>query len=82
VAEHEWKRGARGDGLSRFSAAPVVNLRPSGSGIELLIRYVTRASERFGVRNRLYQQVIELTHKESVEAPADESRAASETERP
>ena len=34
MAEQEWKRGARGDGLSLFSAAPVVNPRPSGSGIE------------------------------------------------
>jgi small-conductance mechanosensitive channel len=76
VAEQEWKRGARGDGLSLFSAAPVVNLRPSGSGIELLIRYVTRASERFGVRNRMYQQVIELLHKESTPTPADETREA------
>jgi len=71
VAEQEWKRGARGDGLSRFSAVPVVNLRPSGSGIELLVRYVTRASERFGVRNRIYQQVIELLHKENVPEAAD-----------
>lgn len=81
VAEQEWKRGARGDGLSRFSAAPVLNLRPSGSGIELLIRYVTRASERFGVRNRLYQGVIELMHKECADAPADETRGAGNAER-
>jgi small-conductance mechanosensitive channel len=80
VAEQEWKRGARGDGLSLFSAAPVVNLRPSGSGIELLIRYVTRASERFGVRNRLYQQVIELLRKESATAPADETHVAGGAE--
>ena len=80
VAEQEWKRGARGDGLSLFSAAPVVNLRPSGSGIELLIRYVTRASERFGVRNRLYQQVIKLLHKESTPTPADETHEAGGAE--
>jgi len=79
VAEHEWKRGARGDGLSRFSAAPVVNLRPSGSGIELLIRYVTRASERFGLRNRLYQRVIELMHKESSSARPEDSDGAGTT---
>jgi small-conductance mechanosensitive channel len=70
VAEHEWKRGARGDGLSRFSAAPVVNLRPSESGIDLHVRYVTRASERFVVRNRLYQHVIDLLYKENRPAPA------------
>jgi hypothetical protein len=54
-----------------------VNQRPSGSGIELLIRYVTRASERFGVRNSLYQRVIELLHKENTETPTEESRSAS-----
>ncbi|MDR3774816.1 MAG: mechanosensitive ion channel [Terracidiphilus sp.] len=71
IAEHEWKRGTRDDGLSRFSAAPKVSLRPSGSGIEILVRYVTRASERFGVRNRLYQRVIDLLHKEKHAAGAD-----------
>jgi small-conductance mechanosensitive channel len=60
LAEQEWRRGARGEGLSRFSAAPAVNLRPSGSGIDILVRYVTRASERFEVRNRLYQRVIDM----------------------
>lgn len=63
VAEQEWKRGMRDDGLSRFSAAPVVNLRPSASGIDIQVRYVTRASERFIVRNRLYQRVIDLLQK-------------------
>jgi len=62
VAEQEWKRGIRGDGLSRFSATPVVNLRPSGSAIEVEVRYVTRASERFELRNCLNQQFIDLIH--------------------
>jgi small-conductance mechanosensitive channel len=69
IAENEWKRGTREDGLSRFSATPKVSLRPSGSGIEILVRYVTRASERFGVRNRLYQRVIDLLHKEMNPTP-------------
>ena len=73
VAEQEWKRGARGDGLSRFSAAPVVNPRPSGSGIEINVRYVTRASERFGVRNRLYQHVIDLLHKPDAPPRAEQT---------
>jgi small-conductance mechanosensitive channel len=60
LAEAEWKRGARDGGLSRFSATPVVNLRPSGSSIETQVRYVTRASERFALRNRLYQRIVEL----------------------
>jgi small-conductance mechanosensitive channel len=60
LAEQEWKRGAHGSSLSIFSATAVENLRPSASGIEVLVRYVTRASERFEVRNRLYQKLIEL----------------------
>jgi len=60
LAEQEWKRGAHGNSLSRFSATAVENLRPSSSGIEVMIRYVTRASERFEVRNRLYQKLFEM----------------------
>ncbi|MGA8088639.1 MAG: mechanosensitive ion channel domain-containing protein [Terracidiphilus sp.] len=60
LAEQEWKRGAHGNSLSRFSATAVENLRPTASGVEVLVRYVTRASERFEVRNRLYQRLIEL----------------------
>lgn len=59
-AEAEWKRGARGSSLSRFSATSVESLRPSASGIDVLVRYVTRASERFDLRNRLYQRLIEV----------------------
>lgn len=60
LAEQEWKRGSRAQGLGRFSADPVVNLRPSGSGVIAQIRYVTRASERVDLRNRLYQGIVEL----------------------
>jgi len=68
AAEQEWKHATHHDGLSRFSAAPVVNLRPSNSGIELQIRYVTAASERFELRNRLYQRVVEQLHEQDAAA--------------
>jgi len=70
VAELEWKRGKRDDGLGRFSAAPVVNLRPSVAGIALRVRYVTRASERLEVRNRLYRVLVDLLEEEKVVAKA------------
>jgi small-conductance mechanosensitive channel len=60
LAEEEWTRSARVGGLTRLGAAPIVQLRPSGAGIELQLRYVTRASGRFEVRDRLYRKVIEL----------------------
>ena len=80
IAEAEWKRGTRGDGLSRFTADPVVNLRPAGAGIDLNVRYVTRASERFDVRNRLYQDVVDLLHEPAKGNPV--RRNTSERERP
>jgi small-conductance mechanosensitive channel len=72
VAEQEWKRGTRGDGLSRFSATPVVNLRPSGANIDIQVRYVTRASERFELRNRLYRDVVELLQKREEPLPTEQ----------
>lgn len=64
IAEREWKRGKRDDGLGRFSAAPIVNLRPSVAGVAMRVRYVTRASQRMAVRNRIYRKVVELMQKE------------------
>jgi small-conductance mechanosensitive channel len=73
IAEGEWRRGIGGNDLGKFSATPVVNLRPSGAGIEIAVRYVTRASERWDLRNRLYQRVVELLREQSdsqADAPA------------
>jgi len=66
LAEAEWKSSDRQHALGQFSAAPSVNMRPAASGIDILVRYVTRAGDRFETRNRLNQAVIELLHK-----PAD-----------
>jgi small-conductance mechanosensitive channel len=63
IAEQEWKRGTRGDGLGKFRTDPAVNLRPSGSGVDIEIRYVTRAWERVDMRNRLYRTILELLHQ-------------------
>jgi small-conductance mechanosensitive channel len=66
LAEQEWKRVPRHSGMSHTSASSSVNLRPSGAGVEVLIRYVTRASDRLKVRNRLYERVIDVLHKPHV----------------
>jgi small-conductance mechanosensitive channel len=63
IAEQEWKRVPRNSGSSQASASPSVNMRPAGAGVDVLIRYVTRASDRLKVRNRLYERVIEVLHK-------------------
>jgi small-conductance mechanosensitive channel len=63
LAEKEWKGVSRQHVLGQLSAAPLVNLRPAASGIDILVRYVTRAKDRFEMRNKLYQAVIDLLHK-------------------
>jgi len=68
LAEKEWKRGAHGQSLAAFRTDPAVNLRPSGSGVDLEVRYVTRAWERFEMRNRLYRRVFRVLHEPAAEA--------------
>jgi len=63
LAENEWKHASRTGRLSRLSAASTVNLRLSGSGIDIQVRYVIRAPERSEMRARLYRRVIELLHE-------------------
>jgi small-conductance mechanosensitive channel len=73
-AEQEWKRMPAKSGMSRNSAATSVNLRPSGAAVDVLIRYVTRASDRLTVRNRLYERVMDILHRpEVVITPAQPS---------
>lgn len=62
LAEEEWKRATGKNGLSQFSAAPSVDMRPAAAGIDVVVRYVTRAGDRFEMRNKLYQQVIDVLH--------------------
>ncbi len=66
LAEQEWKRIPRQSALNHASASSSVNMRPAGSGVDLLIRYVTRAMDRIEVRNRLYERVIEVLRKPEV----------------
>jgi small-conductance mechanosensitive channel len=66
-AKAEWKRATRDQGLSQFTAEPSIDLRPAASGVEVVVRYVTRASDRFATRNRLYQAVLDLMYKDEEE---------------
>jgi small-conductance mechanosensitive channel len=69
LAEQEWQKTTGLNGLSQFKATPSVDLRPAASGVDIVVRYVIRAGDRFETRNRLYQSVIDLLHNpESVEA--------------
>ncbi|HEX4647426.1 MAG TPA: mechanosensitive ion channel domain-containing protein [Steroidobacteraceae bacterium] len=59
-AELEWRRAARGQSGAAFSAQPGIAVRPASGGVEIAVRYVTRASERYALRARLYQCAVGL----------------------
>src|SRR6266404_526769 len=60
MAEAEWKRVTHEEGSPQFSAMPSVNLRPAGPGVDIVIRYITRAGVRVEARNHLFAMIVDL----------------------
>ncbi len=63
LAEADWQRVVADRSGSPFSAAPAVSVRPTGSGVNIAVRYMTymtQASERLEVRSRLYYKILEV----------------------
>ena len=67
MAEAEWKRVTHEQGSPQFSAMPSVNLRPAGGGVDVVIRYITRAGVRVETRNRLYAMMVDLMQGDTTE---------------
>jgi small-conductance mechanosensitive channel len=61
-AEQEWLRVARDSAVKTFSASPAINVRPTNLGVNLVVRYVVNAHNRYAVRTRLYQAIVGLLH--------------------
>jgi small-conductance mechanosensitive channel len=61
-AEEEWEHTTNRYRVKTFSAAPALNVLPSGDSVEVQIRYITRAYERHEMRRRLYEAVVQLMH--------------------
>ena len=86
LAEQEWNRGRHTAGLARFSAAPIVTMRPSvpaidiATGVDIQVRYVTRAVGRYEVRDRLYRHVIELLQQKKQPAAGEPDGLAAARE--
>jgi small-conductance mechanosensitive channel len=64
VAEREWRQATKAEALQGFTAAPAIDLRPAVSGIEVTVRYITRAQKRYEVRSSLYQELIRVLQYE------------------
>ena len=63
LAEQEWKRSTN-NRLQSLSTAPAIHLRPTGSGVEMQVRYITSAGERYAMRSRMYEKIVSLMHGE------------------
>jgi len=66
LAEKEWQRVTPVYAKRSFTAAPSLTVRPSGEGVNVIVRYITRANERQEVRSRLYRAVVELLRKRNI----------------
>ncbi|MGC2032817.1 MAG: mechanosensitive ion channel domain-containing protein [Steroidobacteraceae bacterium] len=60
LAEEEWQRAVPAQRGKVFSGTPGVNVKPVVGGVEIAIRYITRANERFLLRAKLYQAAVDL----------------------
>jgi small-conductance mechanosensitive channel len=76
AAEQEWQRAASRYRAQPVSAAPAVSLRPTSAGIEVHVRYITRAGERHAMKTRLYQALVELLHGRQDNSAAAIAKAA------
>ena len=78
AAEEEWKKTTNRERMHTVSAAPAINLRPTASGVEVHVRYITRAHERYAVRAKLYQELVGMLHQRREDSGASAAPIASE----
>jgi small-conductance mechanosensitive channel len=64
-AEKEWKGTVRSREMSSQTAAPAINIKPVIGGIEISVRYITRANERYQLRAKLYESAVGLLGQQS-----------------
>ncbi|MBZ5579979.1 MAG: mechanosensitive ion channel family protein [Acidobacteriia bacterium] len=62
-AEQDWQRMTAQYGVREFSAKPAVELRPGGANLDVVVRYITRAPQRYQVKSRLFGTIIGLMHQ-------------------
>jgi small-conductance mechanosensitive channel len=72
-AEKEWQHAAHSRNVGTLSAAPAISLKPISGGVEIAVRYITRASERYEMRSKLYQAAMNLISKKDAQEPVSVS---------
>jgi hypothetical protein len=62
-ASQDWEHVTSQFGARSFSPKPSINLRPGINGLEVAVRYITRAPQRYAVKSKLFQVIVDLLHK-------------------
>jgi small-conductance mechanosensitive channel len=68
-AEQEWQHAAKSRQMTALSAAPAINVKPVIGGVEIAVRYITKANERYQLRAKLYQAAVDLLGQKAVPPP-------------
>jgi len=78
LAEQEWQRAVPVHVGKTFAPAPAIMVRPTTLGVNVIVRYITRAHERHEVRSRLFHRVVELLRSKHIaSAPIEEEAQAA-----
>jgi len=73
-AAQEWKTAAGSRDIGSFSSEPAINLKPVLGGVELSVRYITQANQRYQLRTKLNQAAVELLGRRGMSPPPATSR--------
>jgi len=60
LAEQEWTSASRSPGSTTITSAPAITLKPIMGGVEVTVRYITHAAERYQVRSTLYHAAVSV----------------------
>jgi small-conductance mechanosensitive channel len=76
LAEQEWERAIPGHVGRTFAPVPAIMVRPTTLGVNVIVRYITRAHERHELRSRIFHKIVDLLRSSQFAAPLLENAAA------
>lgn len=66
LAQQEWQRAIPMHVGKTFAPAPAIMVRPTTLGVNVIVRYITRANERHELRSRLFHQIVEVLRSKHI----------------
>ncbi len=73
LAEQEWQKTTARYRVKAFTTVPGINMVPTDKGVEIRVRYITRAHESHETRRTLYHAIVELMHGKQEEETVEKT---------